>query len=92
MILILDHLKLSQKGQYMAKSGVFVVPNGNKWSTKHTGISTPISNHNTKAKALEVGTHIARKEKTELTILRQNGTIQNRNSFGNDPLPPKDRK
>jgi hypothetical protein len=32
------------------------------------------------------------KDKSELTILKKNGQIENRNSYGKDPFPPKDRK
>ena len=35
---------------------------------------------------------LAKNQKSELTVLGKNGKIQNKNSFGNDPNPPKDKK
>lgn len=46
----------------------------------------------TKAEALKLGTQIAKNQQSELTILKKNGRIQNKNSFGNDPFPPRDKK
>ncbi|NTU74289.1 DUF2188 domain-containing protein [Candidatus Roizmanbacteria bacterium] len=37
-------------------------------------------------------TDIAKTQKTELVIHNQDGKISNKNSFGNDPCPPKDKK
>ena len=76
----------------MAKPGVFVVPNGNQFSVKHTGNPKPLSSHRTQGAAIKAGTATAKREKTELTILRPNGQIRDRDSYGNDPYPPKDKK
>ena len=37
-------------------------------------------------------TEIAKNQNTELFVHRQDGTIRNRNSYGNDPNPPKDKR
>jgi hypothetical protein len=44
----------------------------------------------TKVDALKIGKKIAKNQ--QLTILGKDGKIQNKNSYGNDPFPPKDNK
>lgn len=44
-----------------------------------------------KEDAIRYGRELSRKEQTELYIHKKDGTIQNRNSYGNDPFPPADR-
>ena len=46
---------------------------------------------NTKKEALSIGIELARKNHSELVIHGLNGRIQDKDSYGNDPLPPKDR-
>ncbi len=46
----------------------------------------------TKAEALKLGTTIEKNQQSELTILKKDGKIQNKNSFGYDPFPPRDKK
>jgi len=46
----------------------------------------------TKADALKIGKEIAKNRQSELNILGKDGKIQNKNSYGNDPFPPKDQK
>lgn len=43
-----------------------------------------------KADALKIGIEIAKNQQSELTILKKDGKIQNKNSYGNDPFPPKE--
>lgn len=76
----------------MSKTPIEVVPHNNGWAVKKEGAHRASSVHDTKAEALKQGTQQAKAEKTELVIKKQDGTIQNKNSFGHDPNPPKDRK
>ena len=46
----------------------------------------------TKAEALDIWTGVAKNKWSELIIQKKDGTIQNSNSFGNDPCPPLDTK
>ncbi len=48
--------------------------------------------HDTKKEALDAGRSLAQEAKVELVIHRGDGVIQNSNSFGKDPNPPKDQK
>ncbi|HEO6598511.1 TPA: DUF2188 domain-containing protein [Streptococcus agalactiae] len=43
----------------------------------------------TQAEAIKVATEIAKNQSSELFIHRPNGQIRERNSYGNDPFPPK---
>jgi len=76
----------------MAKKTNHVVPSSSGWAVKKSGASRASKIFTTKDKAVDYGTELSKSEKTELYIHKQNGMIQNKNSFGNDPCPPKDKK
>jgi uncharacterized protein YdaT len=46
---------------------------------------------NTKQDAVDRAKSIAKRDHVELLIHRKNGFITDRESYGNDPCPPKDR-
>jgi hypothetical protein len=73
----------------MGKKTVHTVPNpdGNGWINKYGG--DQVSRHRTKDNAVDRGRDIARDHQTEHTIHRKDGTIGEKNSYGNDPHPPK---
>lgn len=76
----------------MAKGrNVHVVPNGNNWQVKPEG-GRPVSNHRTQGAAEQAAKPIARQNQSEVVIHRPNGQIRDKDSFGNDPNPPKDKK
>ena len=60
-----------------------------RWENKKEGLSTPVSTHKTKDLALYRGTKISKEMKVEHIIHGKNGKIQERNSYGNDPFPPR---
>lgn len=71
------------------KKSVHTVPNGNGWSNKQNG--KEISRHRTKANAEVEGRRQAKRSETEHVIHKKNGQIGEKNSYGNDPCPPKDK-
>ena len=73
----------------MSKKGQHVVPGISGWSVKKAGSSRATSVHATQAEAIAAATQIARNQKTELYIHGRDGRIRERNSYGNDPHPPK---
>lgn len=75
----------------MAKKDIHVVPHENGWATKKEGNERAGSVHDTKADALEQAREQARRERVEVVIHRKDGTIQDSDSYGNDPIPPKDK-
>ena len=51
-----------------------------------------MSRHRTKEVAEATGREIARRLKVEHTIHNEDGEIGEKNSYGNDPNPPKDKR
>lgn len=71
---------------------IHVVPSGNGWNVKREGISSPVSHHRTQGAALDAARPKARANEAELVIHGRDGRIRDKDSFGNDPCPPRDRK
>jgi hypothetical protein len=68
--------------------GVHTVPNktGAGWVNEENG--QIISSHRTKEAAVEAGRAVAKREQVEHTIHRMDGSIGEKNSYGNDSKPP----
>jgi hypothetical protein len=62
---------------------------GSGWSSKKAGAERASRNFDTKKEAEKWSRDISRKEGSELVIHRKDGTIQRKDSHGNDPCPPK---
>lgn len=75
----------------MSKKDVHVVPHPEGWATKKEGNTRAGSVHDTKAEALVQAREQAKRERVEVVIHGQNGRIQDSDSYGNDPNPPKDK-
>ena len=76
----------------MAGKNIHLVPNGNRWAVKKEGVSRPLSTHRTKSLADHYARIKAELAQSELVIHGKDGRIQDKDSFGNDPCPPKDKK
>lgn len=78
----------------MARKSNHVVPSTQKggWTVKKSGSSRSSRSFDNKTQAIKYGKQMSKKEHSELFIHRKDGTIQNRNSYGNDPFPPRDKK
>lgn len=59
------------------------------WQVKGAGNSKATIRTNTQAEAIAVAREIARNQESELIIHGMNGRIRERDSYGNDPYPPK---
>ncbi len=66
-----------------------IVPHGDKWAVRGEGNERPSSVHDTQRQAIDVGREIARNQRSELFIHGENGKIRERDSYGNDPYPPR---
>jgi len=66
-----------------------VVQNNKMWEVKTEGSSQPISHHHTQENAIGRATNIAKEKHVEVFIHGRDGRIRERNSFGNDPFPPR---
>jgi hypothetical protein len=73
----------------MAKRNQHVVPHAEGWAVKPEGGKRPSSVHDTQQEAIDRGREIARNQESELFIHRRDGTIRERDSYGNDPFPPE---
>lgn len=71
---------------------IHIVPDGDNWAVKREEGERAIARTNTKAEADQIGRDLARREGGELIIHGKDGKIQDSDSFGNDPNPPKDKK
>lgn len=75
----------------MAKN-VHVVKSGTRWAVKVEGCKEPVSKHSTQKLAQKNAIPIAKKNHSEVVIHGKDGKIRDKDSYGNDPHPPKDTK
>jgi hypothetical protein len=67
-----------------------VVPNPNGgWDSKKGGADRASKHFETKQDAVDYSRELSKKQKTELVIHKKNGTIQKKDSHGNDNFPPQ---
>lgn len=72
---------------------VWVSPNGEAWWRVHKSwASRDIQHFDTKKEAIERATEVAKNQRIELKIQKQNWKIWGWNSYWSDPFPPRDRK
>lgn len=69
-----------------------VVPHDGDWAVKKSGAKRASGVYDTKEDAVDAGREISRNQGTEFIIHKKDGTIQNPDSHGKDPNPPKDKK
>ena len=73
----------------MAGKNQHVVPRGSDWAVRGAGNQRVTSIHPTQADAESAAREIAQNQRSEVVIHRPNGEIRDKNSYGNDPYPPK---
>ena len=66
-------------------------PNGG-WDFKRENAERASKHFETIIEAIDLSREKAKQEKSELIPHGKDGKIQNPNSYGNDPNPPKDKK
>jgi hypothetical protein len=70
-----------------------VVPNSDGgWDLKKGGGERAIKHFDIKQDAVDFGRVVSKNQESELIVHKKDGTIQNPDSHGGDPCPPKDRK
>ena len=75
----------------MPKKNFHSVPWDGDWAVKKEGVEKPVSVHRTQG-ASEDKTHkLAKQNETEAVYHNRHGQIKDKDSFGNDVCPPKDR-
>lgn len=76
----------------MAGKNQHVVPYKNDWAVRGERNSRVTSVHPTQSRAIDAAKDIAQRNRSEVVIHRPTGPIRDRDSYGRDPNPPKDRK
>jgi hypothetical protein len=75
----------------MGKKGdVHISKDGSGWKTSQGG--EKISHHQTQSAAVERGTKIAKQDRVDVVTHGRDGKIRSKDSYGNDPNPPRDRE
>ena len=69
----------------MAKGDVHTVPHGASWANEYEGDPGPTNIHDTQEKAVQEGRELARQREVEHLIHNQDGSVGERNNYGNDP-------
>lgn len=73
----------------MKKNNIHVLYIENKWVMKEENNDNKSISFDTKDEAIEYSKKKAKDNKVELIIHNIDNKISNRNSYGNDPYPPK---
>ena len=76
----------------MPKRDVHVVPHKGDWAVRREGADRVSSVHPTQGRAEDAGRGIARREHVEVVVHIPDGRIRDSDSYGHDPLPPRDKK
>ncbi len=71
------------------KGNQHITPRGNQWSVTGAGNSRATAVVSTQREAVNIAKPIASNQGGDVIIHRRNGQIRERNSYGNDPFPPK---
>jgi hypothetical protein len=69
-----------------------VVPADDGWGVRGEGNDRLTSRHDTQGEAIDAAREIAINQRSEVVIHRPDGRIRDRDSYGNDPFPPRDKK
>ena len=73
----------------MGKNQHVTPHSGGGWQVKGAGNEKATKTFTTQKQAIDFGRSIARNQNSELLIHGRNGQIRDRDSYGNDPYPPK---
>jgi len=68
---------------------IWVARHSSGWAVRLEGDSNPIFIYNTQGRAIGQGLTLARNRQCELIIQNRRAQIREKNSYGNDPHPPK---
>ena len=71
---------------------VHVVKHGSRWAVKEEGRKAPLSTHKSQELARQNAVPVAKENKSEVVIHGRDGRMRDKDSYGNDPNPPKDEK
>lgn len=73
----------------MAGKNQHVVKRDEGWAVRGEGNTKDTSPHRTQKEAADAARQIAQNQKSEMLIHGRDNLIRERDSYGNDPYPPK---
>ena len=76
----------------MGKKNIWVTNHKDGWAVKKEGNTKASAVFSTQKEAKKVARAQAINEKSEMIVQGKDGKIIQKDSFGNDPCPPKDKK
>jgi len=76
----------------MSKKNVHVVTHPEGWAAKKEGNTRASSVHDTQREAIAAARKLAINEKSELVIHGRDNKIRDKDSYGPDPNPPRDKR
>jgi hypothetical protein len=62
------------------------------WAVRGAGNERDTTHHRTQLDAIEAARRIAENQRSEVVIHGRDGRIRDKDSYGNDPVPPIDRR
>jgi hypothetical protein len=62
------------------------------WQVKGAGNEKATARTDTQAEAINIAKEIAKNQQSEVVIHNKQGRIRDKDSYGNDPFPPKDTR
>lgn len=69
-----------------------VVKHQEGWAVRGAGNGKATKVTQTQKEAIEEAREIAKHQKSEVVVHGRDGKIRDKDSYGNDPFPPKDKK
>lgn len=76
----------------MAKKNQWVTIHPKGWAIKGEGNKRATKVTKTQKEAIDIAKKIAENQKSELYIQNREGKIRSKDSYGNDPCPPKNKE
>jgi len=76
----------------MAGKNQHIVKRPDGWAVRGEGNTRDTSHHQTQGDAIQKAREIAINNRAEVVIHGRDGKIRDKDSYGNDPCPPKDKK
>lgn len=76
----------------MSNRNFHSVPWDGDWAVKKEDVEKPLSVHRKQSMAENKVHKLAKQNEVEAVYHRKDGTIKDKDSFGNDPFPPRDRR
>ncbi len=76
----------------MANKNQWVTIHPKGWAIKGEGNKRATKVTKTQKEAIDIAKRIAKNQESELYIQNREGKIRSKDSYGNDPCPPKDKE